>query len=358
MTDGTTPDVFGGGGDDLFADDFPDQGAPEATETPEQAPAEQPTEAPQPAPEATPETPEATPEVEAPSEEQPLIGGKFKTTDDLLLAYQNSERIATQRAQDAARTRQEVEQLRQRNQTTEQVLRELQPVLEGIQSGAIEAPGFDVENPQQVQALIDRQVEQKLQERLAPIQQQQEQAVVEQRMAEIQAFRSKHPDAAPHEESISFVVSEYRYDPDTKEEVFPPTADNLELAYTLATRPDVKALVDEVLDVPDPDVVKRAQEALDNPQLATFVQGMPELILRDQGMALARQLAGMPAVVTNAQDKATEAQKLAAQATRKAAHVEVDSEVSSTGSAPGAPQDFLAEAVAEIEAQQKKSVFL
>ncbi len=360
MTDGTT-DVFGAGGEDLFAGDFPDPEAPEATETPEapapEAPAEQPEEAPEPeapAPEETPEQPKA----EAPLEEQPLIGGKFKSTDDLLVAYENAQRMATQRAQSEARTRAQMEQLRQQNAATAQVLKELEPVLRGLQTGEIEAPaGFDVENPQQVQALIDRQVERKLQERLAPLQQQQEQALIETRMAEIQKFRSAHPDATPHEEAISFVVQEYRFDPDTNEEVFPPTADNLEVAYTLATRPDVKALVDEVLDVPEPDVVNRAKDALDDPNLAEIVRGMPEVLLRPAGMAFARRVAGLPAVVTTAQSKATEAQKQAAEAQRKAAHVEVDQEVSSVGSAPGKPLDFLDEAVREDQARRRDSVF-
>lgn len=353
------PPVFNGGLEDLFTEEFAEQPAaetetpqPEAPEAPEQ---EQPAE---PTP-AQPEAPE--PETEETPAEQPqtVEWGRFKgqTYEDILQQQEdsrkNAERMATQRAQEAAEERRQREQLMS-------ALRQAEPLIR--QAAAMQQPNLeelDTSDPQVVQQLIDQRAaqiaQQQVAQQLAPIQEQQERDRYEAGMREIQEYRQAHPDSGTYDSDVMQIVQDYRFD--GQEEIFPPTRDNLETALTLAQNPGARSLLDTLNLHPEKEWVQHAVEVASNPSLQTVVMAHPHVIETDAGMKWARQQAGLPEVVQQAQVNAVTNQALDKQQERKAAHVETGGGEGDL--APGRkPKDPLDEAYQEaIAGDAKGAIF-
>lgn len=345
------PPIIDGNMDDLFNDFVETEEAPtqEATETPTEGQPEPTEEEAPPAEVETPETPEPeAPEPEEAPEEPPLIGGKFKSQEDVLAAYQNAERLATQRAQEAAEARRRADQITH-------ALRQAEPLLR--QAAAMQQQPQDIEeldttDPRVVQQLIDQRAAAIAQEQTAPLIEQQQRQRYEQGMREIEAYRAEHPEAVAFEADVKSIVDEYRYD--EGEEVFPPTKDNLETALTLAQNPQAHSLLQSLNLHPEKEWVQHAVEITSNPDLQSVVLAHPHVIESEAGMSWARQQAGLPTVVQQAQENAQVAKTEAQTAQRKAAHVETG-EGSEGDLAPGRkPQDPLEEAFMEATANDAK----
>lgn len=359
---GTTP-VFNGNMDDLF-EDFVDE--PENTEAPTQETPEAPEEQGQPQAETSETAPETqepeAPEAEAPAEEQPqLIGGKFKTTEDVLTAFQQAERLATQRAQEAAATRRQYEDLMTRLRQAEPMLRQAaamqqQPNLDEL----------DTSDPQVIQQLIDQRAAQiaqaQIAQQLAPVQEQFEAQQEVARQETLKQFRTDFPESRDFDGQILSLFEQWQRDegnnPDPN--AFPPTPDNLRIALKLAQNPKANALLDDLEFHPDraPEWVDRAIEATSNPQLEQIVRAFPRALEDEHAMTWVRQQAGLPAVVQQAQQNAQQAQTQSQEAERKAAFVE-KGEGNEGDLAPGRkPQDPLEEALQDaLEGDAKGAIF-
>lgn len=386
MAEGTT-DVFGlgtvpsapdGGADELFPE--ADAKAPEEQETPQEQVTEETEAEGQPLEEApqeeeTPTEPEEVTEEteteqapeETPEQPQPYLG-TWQSREAAEAGVKNLQARMTQAAQEAAshrRARQEMEQMLQ------QAAPLIQQAMEHQRGQPTQVPSqlppWDPDNPEVVQqhvnaqiaqALaqaeqqVDQKVEQRLQEHLTPLQQQQETERLNRGFQEIKEFREAHPDASEVESQIADIISEFRYDPETEEEIFAPTRDNLEIAYTLATQPQIKEVLDDLSWHPDPEYVELAKELVANPSLKKIVYAVPDVADRTEGIEWARQQAGLPQVVSQAQQRATQQSAANTEAERRAAYVEKGEETSQ-GLAPGRkPRDPLEEALFE---QQNKA---
>lgn len=328
---------------ETFAPEGEEELFPEANElTP---PLEPPAEEPDPGqPEGAPpqEIERESTEAPQPEAEQPTkYLGKFDSIEAWEAAHRNLESHSTRVSQENARLRETIAE-------REQMLAQAAQVLQARQGPE------DPENPEaSVQALINKAVA----ERLAPVQQQQAERVEQERLAQIQAFKSEHPDLPAYQSDVYQIVQENRFDPETREEVFPPTKANLELALQLAKNPQARGLL-QALDLhPDPEYVASALEVAQDPNLTKVVMAHPHVMDSEAGMAWAREQAGLPQVVTQAKGAASQAQAQAAEAQRKAAYVEKGEAGAPLDAAPKQAQDPLEEALFDQINKGSKSVF-
>lgn len=348
------PQVFSGNMDDLFSDFVETEEAPTepVTEAPEAEGQPEPVAEQEPAQQLEEEAPE-TPEGEAPEpveapEEPQLIGGKFKSQEDLLASYQRAEALATQRAQEAAESKRRADQITHALRQAEPLLRQAA----AMQQQPQDLDELDTTDPQVIQQLIDQRAAALVQEQTAPLIEAQQRQRYEQGMREIETYRAEHPDAVAFEADVKSIVDEYRYD--EGEEVFPPTKDNLETALTLAQNPQAHSLLQSLNLHPEKEWVQHAVEVTSNPSLQSVVLAHPHVIESEAGMSWARQQAGLPTVVQQAKENAQVAKTHAQTAERKAAHVETG-EGSEGDLAPGRkPQDPLEEAFQEAMANDAK----
>lgn len=350
--EGTTSNVFGPTDDSMFAGIEGQEEAPLVTEeTPETPEAEAPepepqTEQEQPQAEApAPETPEAAPEIPEQPQEEQLYGGKFKTPEQILTAYEHAERLAHERARDAAEHRRRYEEL-------ERTLQQAAPALREFMQ-AQQAP-IDPDDPDAVQALLERErstMQAELDRRDEERRIEMEQVQTRQAIAQ---FRSAYPESPAHDMATWDVIQKLQAE---AEDGFPVTPENLEVAYEMATNPQTQVLLDRLDYIPDRETVNNAKEAASNPALTEIAMANPQVLSTSTGMAWARKMAQLPSVVTNAQTNAQQASTQADEAARKAAFVE-RGEGQQPAAAPGRqPADPLAEALSEHLNQQTKSVF-
>lgn len=360
-----TTSIFGNVDDDLFAEETQAPAQEPAPETPTEPEVETP-------PETTPEEPqdpvateepaepEATPDEtqEAPAAEEPqLIGGKFKTPEDVLLAYQQAERLATQRAQETASLRREQQQIHEALRRSAPILQRAQELMRQQQDPQQELDPQEQDELQRIQSYLGPLVEKQVQERVAPLMERVEAQRAQQGEQVIDSFLATHEQARPTEvqERIVSIINENRFD--GQEEIFPPTRENLETALKLATNEDAYQLLQALNMHPEADWVDHAIEASSNPSLKEVVLAVPSLIETEAGMNYARKQAGLSGVVATATANGAEALKAQQEADRKAAHVEKD-EGTPEGGAPGRKaRDPLEEYVNELDAQ-KQSIFL
>ncbi len=298
--------------------DEPDEDIPEQTPEPEPEPALDETPTPEPEPEEEEAEPEPEPiavEEEAPEEApeeteeapQELILGRYKTTDELVNAYQEIRGLQQNTA----------EAMREREAEIEEMKALLRQAAEALQTQQPQAPdpalvqwaeqnGLDPQSLPVLQALAD----QAAQVRLAPMQEQMEKAQAEAaqqaeyqaQVGAVQSFRSAHPDiepGSPEDERHAEVFKALREDPQI---LLQFNADTLEIAL----------------------------EASQDPAFYSIIRANPGLIDTDEGLEYARWQAtlkkGTQTAQTQALKKQSKAQRTAA---ARKAHVE-------TGGAPPA----------------------
>jgi hypothetical protein len=233
---------------------------------------------------ATDETPEGegeeaeeAPEGETAEEEaERLFAGKFKSAEELEKGYREivalQTRTARERAEALEQVRQREEYLRvaaQELQRRQQAAQQPQPTASDIEREAA-AMGLDPETYVAAQKLAQQQVEQ----RLAPIEQQMTAQQQQAPQAQQQQAEREREIAAVREVATTWVESKGDALDDT-------------------TWQNVVAVFSELnLDETEPEFYDVAYEAATNPALRETLKALPDLADSDDGMALARKLAG------------------------------------------------------------------
>ena len=345
-----------------------EQPAPEASEEVTEPPAETPVEEPevpevpeQPQAEAEPE-PEPEPEVPgetAAEAEARKWADKYDTPEKLEEAYRHQVASATRTAQERAQLERELNQVRE-------ALTRAKPELEAFQQWKAQQQGqpqpepqdFDYTDPEQVQAFINAQVQQQLNQHLQQTtqtfeQQQrqlQEQQAFEAKRQEFFQWQAENPDVTPGSDkwtAMNNVIYELQYDPSQGEPVednFPLNRESFAIAKTLAEEPPVFEMSKRLQFVPSDDAdISLLRDAVSNPALADHLEANPTYLETIKGHSIARQLAGMPQAVSQAQQNAATATQQAVDAQRKAAYVESDSPGTPASAAPGSRADDVAD---------------
>lgn len=168
------------------------------------------------------------------SQQQTMIGGKFKSVDELLNAYTNLESMTTKKAQEAAQykamaeklqlqTSQQVDPAQQQiNQSTEDVPGEVDPLMD---SEALSELLYS-DPAKVIQMILDR-TRQQTDSSLAPINQERdERARVNSWRSRVDAFQAEHPDTAEWQESMAQILMQ---NPQLREQ-----ENGLEIAYNAA----------------------------------------------------------------------------------------------------------------------------
>jgi hypothetical protein len=257
------------------------------------------------------EAQEEPPEEDEPAEEtpEPLILGRYRSTDDLVTAYQEVRGLQQRTAQQISERDAELEEMKallaQAAQALQQQQGPAQPDPQLVQWA--ENQGIDPASLPVLMQLADQAAAAKV----APMQQQLEAAKAEQeRQAEynaqvsaIQAFRNKHPEVTPNSEE------------DNR---------HAEVFKAMQEDPQIQLQWNE-------DTLEIALEASKDPDLYAIIRANPALIDTDEGLDYARWQATLKKGTQTAQTQAQQKQtKQARQAAARKAHVE-------TGSvAPGA----------------------
>lgn len=288
---------------DPFSDDL-EVPVPEATQ-PEEAPAEpEPTEPPAEPEAAEPEQPAAQPEQPAAeAEEPPPILGKYKSQEELERAHQELDRWSTQQAMRAAEAERQLaewrDELERLKSQEEQRLAQQQPLED-----------LDLQDPQVVQQLIAQEAQRVAQAQIQQFQaqqaQEQQNLAAQQWQRDLAEFRASHPDANDWAASIKMVFDDYG-------DSLPVSKDSLEVAYQLATQPQVKQVIDRFQMEPDIEAVSQATEILADPNLLAYVSAHPDSVFADKdGWEQVKRYAGVP-VGAKAPDPEAEKAKLHAQ---------------------------------------------
>lgn len=338
----------------LFADEPTpapeEQPAPEATEQVAEAPAETPAEETPEQPQAEAEVPEAPGETEAETEARKWAD-KYDSPEKLEEAYKHQVASATRLAQERA-------QLEREHRQIQEALQAARPELEAFQQWKAQQQGqrpqpedFDYTDPEQVQAFINAQVQAQLQQHVAQTnqtfeqrqQQYQEQQAFEAKRHEFNQWQAENPDVVPGSDvwtAMNNVIYEFQYDPSygaPVEDNFPLNKETFAVAKTLAQEPQVFEMSKRLQFVPSDDAdISLLRDAVSNPALADHLEANPTYLETIKGHSIARQLAGMPQAVSQAQQNAATATQQAADAQRKAAYVESDAPGTPASAAPGA----------------------
>lgn len=349
------------------------QPTPQPSE-PQQPPAPQEPAQPEQAPQPTPPA-EGTQEPQPgqqpqPSDEQPLaqepplLGGRFKSTEEVLDAYQNL-RPAYDRVQN------QLHQERLARQRLEQQFEQVRPHLEQLQTAQrAQALGekFDLSqlDGQQIAALLDQTVRQEVGQSETRIRQEVEQEITSRTLAEtVQGFMGSHPDVLPDgplDLAIGEIVTDFQTDPadgQQKQELFPIHAANLEIAYQLAKEPQLRTMVIDLDVIPNERNLALAQECLQNPALAQEFLANPVLIDTDQGVAKAKQQAQMNQAYSQAVTQAgVQGAQPSPEMARRAAHVETGGAGAPIPGTPGAqPEDEFDVAMQTYEKGRASNAF-
>jgi hypothetical protein len=292
-----------------------DETEPEVT-TPEEAPLD------------SGEPVETPVEAEAPTEEagEPqLYAGRFQSVDALVDGYRNVEAWGTRTAQEAAEAKREIAAMQERYDAQQQQYEQLAQII--LQKQAEEDPELAqrLALMQQVQPLVD----QGIQQRMAPIQQQLESQRQEeaanaeflQLAQQVAAFRAAHPDVlpnSPQDVRLSEMVKEL--------DLNPRAAGSLDVAW----------------------------EASQNPHLHATLKAQPHLMETDEGMAEARFWAQARAQAVAAAPGNGASNGAAA---RTAAFVETGGTGAPVTGAPGASKDEFDEAIAVWQENRGSPLF-
>lgn len=355
-----TGEAFGlfappGGTDDPLSDEFGQEApAPEVeaasaepqVETEGAAPAEQ-------APEAQQgEQQPVEGEQQEPPPEQPErnYAGRYKSVEDLESGYKHIQRLATRSSEQARAQELKNQQLEAALQQAVGLLRQAGVMPDQQQPTQPQAPQQQQRQlPQQPQDLTPQAVQQFIEQQVAQRTDQVQAQAVQQLQAQqvsqtIDAFRQKHPDVAAGTELDNYVaevVKEFQRDVETNRldpSLFPVTLENLELAYELATQPQLYDLVMELDMEPDTTNIQLAKEALSDETLRTVLLGDPALIDSEHGVQLARRQAELLKLPLGAQQvaqAATQQVTMTPEQQRVAAHVETGGTGAPVTGAPG-----------------------
>lgn len=333
-------------GENPFADDLP---VPEATQPEPEPPAEV----------TPPAEPEAAP-AEEPAAEQPqpeaqeLILGKYKDTDALIAAHQEQEKWATREAQRRAELERQVKE-------QEEFITKAAPILEQLQKAPEQPvqidPYADPEvQEQQRQALIQQQINAGIAERMAAFEQQQKDAQVSAQQAEWdsvrQEFYTKHPEVQ-QDQTMGWAIRNVF---ETYGEDLPPSRENLEVAYQLVTRPQVRQTLDDLDLAPGPLEIQRVEEMLADQNLFRYVMSNPSTIeAKPDGWEYTKQLAGLPVTLNTASQTAQQAQQAQAQQAKTQAWVEHGTSGAPAEAAPGKRNEAWADIGGPLQDAEEKN---
>lgn len=283
-----------------------------------------------------------------------LYAGRYRTPEELEKGYKNIQRLQTRTQAERQRAELEAQQLRAALQEVRPYLEQLRADPGSVDDGFHDPTQLDAD---QLRALIDKQVSQR-------VQQVQQQTQAEQTRQElrrtVESFIATHPDAAPGtelDEAIGDVLAEFQTDAEGNRrfDLFPVTEGNLEVAYTLAKEPDLRNMVVELDLVPNTENIEIAREAVSNPALAEVLLANPTLVDTEHGLNFARKQAALPGMYADA------AQRGAApspEQARRAAYVETGGTGAPVMSAPGAnPPDPFDEAIAAYNRGRESNIF-
>ena len=271
-------------------------------------------------------------------------------------AYRHQQASATRLAQERAEVQRKLQEYEAAIPRVAAYVEQLQQQVQAqVRANPSVVPDdVDLTDPEQLQAFVNAQVEQRvqagLQQAMGPLQQQQEQARQE-AYAQAQHERAQqeflswqrdnpevHPDS-PMWTAMNNVLYELQYDPETGQAVpdnFPTTPENLTIAKELASDGSVLDMARRLQFVPSDEAdIQLLKDASQNPALADHLEANPSYLESLKGHAIARQLAGMPQAVAQARSNGEQAQKQAAEAAKRAAYVESDSAGTPAQAAPG-----------------------
>lgn len=329
------------------------------------------------------EVPAEETEPQEPVEEEPdpfsqyrddkgLILGKYKTGEDWVNAHKHQDAYATRLAQERA-------DLERRAQEYETAIANARPVLEqwakerqAQQQPQFDPDMFDPNDPQQLQEFIDQRAtaiaQEMAQQQVGTFQQQQVQMQAAQEHAakqqEFYSWQQENPDVVPGSDqwtAMNNVIYELQYDPQAKspvEDNFPVNRENLSIAKTLATEPQTFEMVQKLQFIPSDEAdVQLLRDAATNPALASHLRANPTYLETIEGHTIARQLAGMPEVVNQAQQNATQASQQQAARQRQNAYVESDTPGAPAAAAPGDRADDVWEDIGGQLWEKERSIF-
>jgi hypothetical protein len=333
--------------DDLFDVDEVVESEPQRQETPAQEVPERPA-AERAVGDGQPEQEQRTPEQQYEDERlQQILGGKYRTWDDLQNGIDSANRLREQNYQ-------ELQRLRSQNQEMMGVFESWKPhvqrLLQDTEQQQQQYPQQILEEPdpqrqaQMMQAFIrqeaDRIAQARVQEQLEPIQQQQAMQFTQQATNAIEAFRRSHPEVRPHDDTdqaIGRFIMRLRDTADPEDpdwDGYPLTQEGLEAAYRAVRNPRVESFIDE-LDLDPRDYIEIAEEVVQNPVLEDTVRAMPHLLDDpERGLAWARRMATYPAVAQG-MDQGQAAAAAQTEASRRAAYVESGGTGAPVQQAPG-----------------------
>lgn len=157
---------------------------------------------------------EEQPGQQAPSQEEQLILGKFKSPDEVVNAYSSLEQFNTRTRQELAQERQEKEQLQAALQQMQQQMQQsqVQPQVQEPQLTPEEANEQMMnkfyENPSQFFNEIKEQAKQELMQQIAPIQEQYQMQQEQQRWNQaVNDFASQHQDFAQWQPAMADIMN-------------------------------------------------------------------------------------------------------------------------------------------------------
>lgn len=325
-----------------YVDDAPepvDAPAAEPQQQPEIQPQDEgtPSAEPQEPTQAVPEAPIAGADHRLPPELIEQLGGRFadKSLADVIAAWNNQEAWATRVSQERSDYQRELESLKQRyDAERQQVAPFLQWANAMIESGELD--------PQDLARFVGPQQ--------APTQEAgPDPYVAAQQQHAIQTFAQAHPEAVNDpsmDAAMTRIIKTFRYDPETGQEdesEFALTAENLEIAYTLAREPSVERLAHDLQFIPsDNDDLQLLRDAASDPGLYQQLKANPQYLETTEGHLLARRQSQILSGYSQAEQRAPAVASAQTEEMKRRAHVERGGSGVPTQAAPGkvAPEDM------------------
>lgn len=300
--------------------------------------------------------------------------GRYESPEALEHGYRHSQRqvsrVQQQLQQIEAERAQERQQAEQLRAALEQVAPHLERArqLEAWVQGQVQGlppeqrPVIPVDDPSQLSAdEINRLVNQRVQQATEQVRTQTAQEIASQELQRtVATFFESHTDAAPGtplDTEIGQVIAEFQTDPqgNRRQDLFPITSENLEVAYALAKEPALRDLVIDLDLVPSAETLEIAKEAQGNPALAEVLIANPTALDNDRGLEWARKMASLPGMYQQAAQRATGPTP---EQMRRAAHVETGGTGAPVNQAPGpVPTDEMDEAIAAYSKGRGDNVF-
>lgn len=391
MTDGT-PTVTGAAFGSDFAVSLDDDNAPKSTDFSDEAldaEASTPAQPQEPAPVAAPPQAEEQKADEqqqpAPDEgQQPEAGaegepeprkwaGRYDSPEALEHGYRHSQRMVSRVQQRLQEIEAQREQDRQQAEQLRAALEQVAPHLERARQLEAwvqgQAQGLPPEQLPQIPTVdqnfsadeINRLVQQQVAQATEQVRSQTRQEVAQQQLEQtVNGFFESHPDAQPGtplDDEIGRVIAEFQTDPsgNRRQDLFPITSENLEVAYQLAKDPSLHSVMVDLDLVPSAETIEIAKEAAANPALAEVLIANPTAVDNDKGLEWARKMAALPGMYEQAAQRSAGPTP---QQMRRAAHVETGGTGAPVNQAPGSvPQDEMDEAIAAYTRGRGDNVF-